>query len=67
MKVYVVYSGPDMTYYGDAELHAAFSTEEQANAMAREMWAKDHPNWPGGWDGGSANVYVGELTVDADE
>ena len=60
-KVYVVYAGPDMTYYGDAEVHAVMSSRGAAEDLARKLWSKDHPNWP--WDDVS-NLYVGEFEID---
>lgn len=42
-KVFVVLQGPDMTYYGDAELHGLYLSRESAEAKAREV----DPRWTG--------------------
>lgn len=63
-KVYVVYEGPDMTYYGDAEVFAVMSTKERAEAEARRVWAKSHRSeWDGEWD----TVHIGEFELDETE
>ncbi len=60
--VFVVIEGPDMTYYGDAQLHGVYSTREAAEARAR---AVDAPyEWTGqDWE----PVRVIEAKVDEDE
>ena len=41
--MWIVLEGPDMTYYGDAEIHGVFATEEEAAACARVL----DPDWKG--------------------
>lgn len=41
--VWIVLEGPDMAYYGDAEIHGVFATEEEAAACARII----DPGWTG--------------------
>jgi len=60
--VFVVYEGPDMTYYGDATIHGVYADEETARARAAAIWNKMHPNWT--WDD-LANVYVGEFEIES--
>ena len=38
MKVYVVYEGPDMTYYGDATIHGVYTTQEAAEANGHALY-----------------------------
>jgi hypothetical protein len=42
-KVWIALEGPDMTYYGSAEIHGVFTTKEAAEARLREKC----PRWTG--------------------
>ena len=33
-RVWIVLEGPDMTYYGDAEIHGVYATEAEAKARS---------------------------------
>ena len=37
-RVYIVLEGPDMSYYGSAEIHGVYSTPEAAEERCRELW-----------------------------
>ncbi len=52
MKVYIVLEHPDMTYYGDGEIHAVETSREAAAAIARDKTAEMHmPEWQDSeWD-----------------
>ena len=58
-KIFIVLEGPDMTYYGDAEIHGVYTTREAAEAKAREV-----SHLPGGWDPEWDRVGVEEWDVD---
>lgn len=59
--VWIVVEGPDMTYYGDAQIHGVYSTAEGAQARARQIW----PDWKPD-DCQWRNRCVGEYEVDRD-
>jgi hypothetical protein len=40
-KVWIVLEGPDMGYYGTAEIHGVFLTEDEAKARAHAKF----PDW----------------------
>jgi hypothetical protein len=43
-KVYIVLEGPDMSYYGSAEIRGVYSTQSAADARCRELWP--YLPWP---------------------
>jgi hypothetical protein len=38
VKVYIILEHPDMTYYGDADIHGVESTLQAAKAKATELF-----------------------------
>jgi hypothetical protein len=40
MKIYILLEHPDMTYYGDAEIHAVLESREAVLAFAEEKGFK---------------------------
>jgi hypothetical protein len=59
-KVWVALEGPDMTYYGTAELHGIYSTREAAVARMLQI----DPTWKGAsWE----NKWVFSWEVDTDD
>jgi hypothetical protein len=44
-EVYIVLEGPDMTYYGDAEIHGVFTDREAAEAKASGLSGYTGDEW----------------------
>jgi len=67
VKVYIVLEHPDMTYYGDGEIHAVETSREAAAAIARDKTAEMHmPEWQDSeWDQvvGAAGLEAERRTV----
>jgi len=42
-RVWIVLEGPDMTYYGSAEIHGVFATQEAAAAKCLEVYKSRGP------------------------
>lgn len=50
IKVWVCLEGPDMTYYGDAELHGVYSSKESAEKKAQQVAAETGHGYGSEWD-----------------
>jgi hypothetical protein len=44
-RVWIVLEGPDMTYYGDAEVHGVYASQAEAEARAAELNGGTTHNW----------------------
>ena len=45
MKIYIVLEHPDMTYYGDAEIHGVYDNPADAEAKRHELDPNRPPDW----------------------
>jgi hypothetical protein len=62
MKVFIVLRGPDMNYYGTAEIHGVYATREEAEGTAKRL----DPHWSGAsWDALEVQEWqIGETGID---